>query len=341
MTPKKIHALLAVGLVAAVGCHHRSSPAEVAALPPVTVRTIVAKTTPSPAIEEVVGTVRSKTRAVIEARVGGRIEELPVSAGQLVKKGDLIAQLDVREIQARLDQARATLDQADRDLERFTALMKQNVLTKAEYDAAEARQRVAKAAVDEAETMLGYARVVAPFDGVITRKIADVGDLAAVGRGIVELEDPAALRVEANVPEGLINFIKLGARLPASAADVTGKVSGTVSEVAPAADPASRTFLVKLDLPAGSDLRLGQFVRVAVPLGERNALRLPTNAVIVRGQMEMVVVDQNHTAQLRLIKTGRRTGGDVEIVSGLDDGERVVAEGAASLQDGQPLQEKP
>jgi RND family efflux transporter MFP subunit len=168
-----------------------------------------------------------------------------------------------------------------------------------------------------------------------------VGDLAAVGRGIVELEDPVALRVEANVPEGLINFIKLGARLPVSAAGVPGPISGTISEVAPAADPASRTFLVKLDLPAGADLRLGQFVRVAVPLGERNALRLPTNAVIVRGQMEMVVVDQNHTAHLRLIKTGRRTGGDVEIVSGLDDGERVVADGAAGLQDGQPLQEKP
>ncbi|HEU5069034.1 MAG TPA: efflux RND transporter periplasmic adaptor subunit [Verrucomicrobiae bacterium] len=341
MTVKELHAMLAIGLLAAAGCDHRPTPADAASLPPATVSMIVAKTTPSPAIEEVVGTVRSKTRAVIEARVGGRIEELAVSAGQLVRKGDLIAQLDVREVQARLDQARATLEQANRDLERFTALIKQNVLTKAEYDAAEARQRVAKAAVDEAETMLGYARVVAPFDGVITRKIADVGDLAAVGRGIVELEDPVALRVEANVPEGLINFIKLGARLPVSAAEAHRPISGTISEVAPAADPASRTFLVKLDLPAGSDLRLGQFVRVAVPLGERNALRLPTNAVIVRGQMEMVVVDHDHMAQLRLIKTGRRTGGDVEIVSGLDDGERVVAEGAAGLQDGQPLREKP
>ena len=117
-------AMHAVDGLAAAGCDHRPTPADAASLPPATVSTIVAKTTPSPAIEEVVGTVRSKTRAVIEARVGGRIEELAVSAGQLVRKGDLIAQLDVREVQARLDQARATLEQANRDLERFTTLIK-------------------------------------------------------------------------------------------------------------------------------------------------------------------------------------------------------------------------
>jgi RND family efflux transporter MFP subunit len=330
-----------ITLMVLAGCKRSHEKAEAPKLPPATVRTLVAEAKPLAATEEVVGTVRSKTRAIIEARVGGRIEALLVSPGQLVKPGDLIAQLDVREIQARLDQAKATLEQADRDLERYTALIKQNVLTKAEYDTAETRQRVAQGAVVEAETMLGYAKVVAPFDGVITRKLSDVGDQAAPGRGIVELEDPAALRVEANVPEGLVSFVKLGAKMAVYAAEKSGATEAAISEVAPAADPASRTVLVKLDLPADSGLRLGQFVRVAVPVGEKTSLRLPKSAVVVRGQMEMVFVDTNHVAQMRLVKTGRKSNGDVEIVSGLDAGERVVVDGAGTLLDGQPLQEQP
>jgi membrane fusion protein (multidrug efflux system) len=177
-------------------CQHEQEPAEARSLPAASVRTAAVQARPFQATEEVVGTVRSKTRAVIESRVGGRIERLAVSPGQKVVQGDLIAQLDVREIQARLDQAKAALEQANRDLERYTTLLQQNVLTRAEYDTAEARQRIARASVTEAETMLSYARVTAPFDGVVTRKLSDVGDIAAPGRGIVELEDPLALRVE-------------------------------------------------------------------------------------------------------------------------------------------------
>ena len=105
------------------------------------------------ATEEVVGTVRSRLRAGVEAKVGGRIVTMPVIAGQLLEQGELIAQLDGRETQARLDQARAALDQAERDLQRYATLMQQQVLTRAEFDAAESRQRMAKAAVVEAKEL--------------------------------------------------------------------------------------------------------------------------------------------------------------------------------------------
>lgn len=310
-------------------------------LPPAVVRVVVAEAKPLMATEDAVGTVRSETRAVIEANVSGRIQALPVRAGELVKKGDLIAQLDVQEIHARLDQAQAALEQAEQDLQRFKALLQQNVLTKAEYDTAEARQRIAKAAVVEAETMLGYAKVVAPFDGVITRKILEVGDLAAPGRGIVEMEDPDALRVEADVPEGLIRQVRLGQKMNVLSTGSANGVEAVVSEISPVADPASRTFLVKLDLPGSSGLRLGQFVRVAVPVGEKTSLRLPASAVVLRGQMELVFVDVNKTAQMRLVKTGRKGNGEIEIVSGLEAGERVVVAGAEQLSDGQALREQP
>jgi RND family efflux transporter MFP subunit len=327
-------------LLAAVltGCGRAPEPKPAAALPTASVRAQKVETQRVPVLEEVVGTVRSRLRAAVEAKVSGRIVALPVIAGQSLAEGDLIAQLDAREIQARLDQAKAALENADRDLQRYATLLQQQVLTRAEFDAAEARQRMARAAVTEAETMLDYARVAAPFAGVVTRKLAEVGDLATPGRVIVEMEDPKTLRVEADVPEALIEFVRVGAVMNIHAPGLTAPLAATVSELSPAADPNSRTFPVKLDLPANAPVRLGQFVRVAVPVGEADALRVPTRAVVVRGQMEMVFVVTNGAAQLRLVKMGKRTGDTVEIVSGLSAGESIVVEGAAQLRDGQPVQ---
>ena len=113
------------------------------------------------------------------------------------------------------------------------------------------------------------------------------------------------------------------------------------SEIAPAADSASRTFLVKLDLQGTTGLRAGQFGRVAMPVGETSALRGPASAVVQRGQMEIVFVVSDGKAQLRLVKTGKRIGDEVELVSGVSAGEKVVVEGATGLADGQPLTLKP
>jgi RND family efflux transporter MFP subunit len=280
-------------------------------------------------------------RAAVEAKISGRITALPVIAGQALPEGGLIAQLDAREVQARLDQAKAALENADRDLQRYATLMQQQVMTRAEFDAAESRQRMARAAVAEAEAMLDHTRVVAPFAGVITRKPVEAGDLASPGRVIVEMEDPKILRVEADVPEALIELVQVGTVMKVAAPGLTAPLVGKVSELSPAADAKSRTFPVKLDLPANAALRLGQFVRVAVPVGQADSLRVPTEAVVVRGQMELVFVVKHGKAQLRLVKMGKRVGEDVEIVSGLVAGETIVVQDAATLRDGQPLQINP
>ena len=122
---------------------------------------------------------------------------------------------------------------------------------------------------------------------------------------------------------------------------VSNELAGIVSEIAPSADPNSRTFLVKLDLPPAPGLRAGQFGRVAVPVGETSALRVPATAVLQRGEMELVFVVANGHAQLRIVKTGEHIGDEVELVSGVDAGEQVVAEGAANLLDGQPVTLQP
>ena len=315
------------------GCSGKSNTTENNTQPVVRVHAQGTEAKTHVAVEEVVGTVRPKLRSDIEAKVSGRIEQMLAVPGQQVKQGDLLAQLDAREIQARLDQATAARDQADNDLARYTKLIAQRTITQQEFEAAQSRARIARGAVTEIETLLGYTKIIAPFDGVITRKLADVGDLAAPGKPLLAMEDPQALRFEADVPEAIISRIKPGAVLPVRVGGQP-ELSGTVCEISPAADPNSRTFLVKLDLPQSVGLRGGLFGRVAVPVGESSVLRVPASAVVLRGQMEIVFVIDKDRAVLRLVRTGKRIGDEVEIVSGIDAGELVATDHASQLTDG-------
>ncbi len=330
--------LLPLLLLAACGRHATPTGTPAPALPAVTVQTQAAVLESHAATEEVVGTVRSKQRAVVEAKVSGRVLEYTATPGARVQRGELLARLDVQEIQAKVDQARALLDQARRDFDRQAQLITGNATTRQEFEAAEARVKVATAALTEAETMLGYASVTAPFDGVVTRKLADVGDLAMPGKPLLELEAPGSLRFEADLPEAILDRVQLGAKLPVRLAKI---IEGTVSEISPVADPVSRTFRIKLDLPAVDGLRTGQFGRVSVPVAETQLLLVPRSAVVKRGQMELVFVARDGQAALRLVKTGKTLDGRVEILSGLEAGEAVVIRDTARLTDGQPVTVQP
>jgi RND family efflux transporter MFP subunit len=320
------------------GCH-KASEQNQTELPSVTVHVQTVERKSRAATEDVMGTVRPKLSAAIEAKVSGRIEQMLVVPDQLVKAGERLVELNAHEIQARLDQVTAARQQAESDFKRANDLMQQKILSQSEFDNAQSKYRIAAATEAEAKTILDYTVIVAPFDGVITRKLADVGDLATPGKTLLQMENPATLRLEADVPEALIGNVKLSNKLAVRIATFTNEISGTVAEISPAADPNSRTFLVKLDLTDLPGLRSGQFERVAVPVGDVSAIRVPVSAVVQRGQIVFVVV--NGRAQLRLVKTGARVGDEVEVVSGLDSGEQVVTEGASALTDGQPVIVKP
>lgn len=292
------------------------------------------------AMEEVVGTLRAERRATLEARVSGRIDQMPVLLGQAVKAGTLVARLDASEIKARLEQAEAGRQQAERDAKRITALFNQQAATRAEYDTAVSRQQLTQAAMAEAQALMNYVEIAAPFDGVVTKKWADVGDLALPGKPLIELEDPARLQLEADVPEALAGKIQAAAQLQVRVDGRSEPLTGTVKEIAPAADPVSRTLRVKLDLPAADGLRSGQFARLAVPTGETHTLRVPAAAIVQRGQLEILFVVSDQRARLRLVKTGRQIGGEVEVLAGLEAGEPVVVDGATSLVDGQRVENR-
>lgn len=312
---------------------HDSQPA--GSLPAIEVRVQTAEAKSRLANEEVVGTVRARVRATVAAKLSGRIEEMPVVLGQAVKAGQLVARLDAAEIKARLEQAQATVQQAERDWNRARALLEQQAFTRAEAESAESRWQVAKAAVAEAQAALRNAEVLAPFDGVVTRKLADAGDLAQPGKPLVELENPADLELEAAVPEAIFNRLQAGAAVTVRAGNAEHR--GKVREIAPGSDAVSRTSIVKVELPDAAGLRPGQFARLLVPVGETTSLRVPSEAVLQRGQLELAFVVENNAAALHLVKTGQRVGAEIEVLSGLASGDKVVVEGVARLQDGQPV----
>jgi RND family efflux transporter MFP subunit len=338
---------LGLGALILAGCENKHDPGSAesklpaARVPLATVRRISLMST-----DDVAGTVRARLSSVLESKVAGRVKTLLVQPGDRVSQGQLLAELDVLEIGAQLEQARAQRDQFTRDLGRIKTLYEKQAATRQELDAIESRARGAEAAVTQAEVMLGYARITAPFDGVVTGKFAGVGDLAMPGKPLLGVEDPSTVRFEADLPESLRPRVLPGARLAVRMGSGTTSVTGVVSEIAPTADSVTRTFRVKLDLESSADVRAGQFGRVSVPVSERSALVVPMDAVVRRGQMELVFVALDQRASLRLVRTpqngfnsGGFPAGEVELISGVSEGERVVSAGADLVRDGQPLEE--
>jgi len=197
--------------------------------------------------------------------------------------------------------------------------------------AAEAQIQGAKNFVTEAEVALGYAEIVAPLDGVVTERLVEVGDLALPGRPLLVLLDPKALRLEAEVREGLVARVRQGASLDVEIPAAGASVAGTVAEIIPSADPRSRTFRVRIDLPEAAGVYPGMFGRLRLPVGEREIVRVPLAAVVRVGQLQTVVLKEGDRWVRRYVTTGRALpDGTVEVLSGLEGGEEIGLRGEGS-----------
>ncbi|MGE5215804.1 MAG: efflux RND transporter periplasmic adaptor subunit, partial [Chloroflexota bacterium] len=201
--------------------------------------------------------------------------------------------------------------------------------------AARAKQNQAQAKVAYAQTLFDYTRIAAPFDGIVTAKNAEVGMLASPGAALITVEQSGLYRLEAQVGESSLAHVKLGMAVPVAVDAVDAAMTGKVGEIVPAADPQSRTFTVKIDLPTHPLLRSGLYGKASFSRGEQQVLLLPIPAVFERGQLTGVfVVGADGRAEFRLVKTGKRYGDSFEILSGLSAGERVVVKGAERIGEG-------
>lgn len=307
-------------------------------LPTAVVRVLIVAGQAAPHQAEVPGSVEAVQRATISSKISGAVEELPVTLGSTVKKGALLVKINAGEIPARVSQAETQLAQAQRNYEREKRLLEKDAATREAVKGLEDVYRVAEAGVREARSMLGYTMITAPFAGIISQKMINAGDLNTPGMSLLVLENIDHLQVVAAVPEGLALKIKKGGTLVVNVPAAEFSRAGTVTEVSPAADTASRTSLVKIRIDTDVGLRPGQFARVVFPgFAEGKAFLVPETSLSRFGQMERIFIVHNNTAQLRLVRSGENREGMVEILTGLNPGEQVVVEGGERLVDGQPV----
>lgn len=334
----------ALGLLS--GCGKHGSPANAtdpaAALPPAKVRVALVRAENLPVLTEVSGTIRAVQRAQIAAKLMGAIEEMPVNLGQRVRAGDLLVRIAAGEITARLTQAQSQLNVARRDLARERDLLGKGASTADLVRGLEDRLNLTQAVVREAEVMLGYATIRAPFAGVVSRKPANPGDLASPGLPLLELEGTDAFEVEVAIPDTFASQLAPGASFAVTAPAAGLSFPATLAELSPGTDPNARSILAKLSVPAGTTVRSGQFARVALPGAAVRTLLVPATALTPHGQMERIfVAGENNRAVLRLVKSGATRGDRLEIVSGLSEGERIVIAPPAGLREGQGLEVLP
>ena len=186
---------------------------------------------------------------------------------------------------------------------------------------------------------MGFTKVRAPFDGIVISKLADPGAMAAPGVPLLTIEDPSRFRLEATVDESKIGAVRLGESVPVVIDSLGDQpIMGKVTQIVPAADPASRTFTVKIDLPefhssngglsgAPGQMRSGLFGRAQFARGQHDAITIPKTAVLNRGQLQAVyVVGNDQLASLRYVTLGAASGDQVEMLSGLQNGDRIVTQ---------------
>lgn len=189
--------------------------------------------------------------------------------------------------------------------------------------AAEAGIRQAQAVVEESQISLEFTRILAPEDGVVLKRLVEPGDLALPGKPLVTLRTTGALRLEANVREGLISQVKPGTVLDVAIGTLSQQVAATIEEIVPYADPASRTFLVKAALPPLDNLYPGMFGKLRIPVDRQQIVVVPLAAVRRVGQLELLQVKTENGWQTRFIKTGVQRGDQVEVLTGLDGVETI------------------
>jgi len=290
---------------------------------------------------EVVGTLKAEHRTDVSSKIMAMIADITVRSGDKVTKGQLLVVLDDRDLQARLAQARKTVEAAQAnarqtaaDLERFREVLKAGAMTRQQYDQQEAAYKVAQAnlegaqqAVREAEVALSYTKIEAPTDGVVVEKHADKGDTATPGKPLLTIYDPTALRLEAPVRETLATNLHVGdtLRMHMDALDLEGRVD----EIVPQAEAASRSVLVKVSVPRNSKMVEGTFGRLIIPTGERRRFCMPLSSVVRVGQLTFAdAVTTGGVIERRPIQLGEHSEyGRVEALSSLKAGETVVIYG--------------
>ena len=255
--------------------------------------------------------------AITAARANFELTRVTHKRFQELLANTSVSQQEFDESQARLRSAEATLEMAASKRRQLGA-----------------RRSQAEAEIAAARVALDYATLTAPFAALVTERKADPGSLSTPGAPLLTLEREGNPRLEASIDESRLGLVRVGETVAVEIDGLNRTVTGRVAEVVPSVDAATRSLIVKIDLPAVPGLRSGMFGRAGFAAGKRGALLVPQSAVLERGQIRSVYVVEGDTARLRLVTLGEERDDQREVLSGLTAGERIIVTPSPLLADG-------
>lgn len=288
---------------------------------------------------ETVGTVKAGTVSVLSSKLMGTVLAVHVRQGENVRAGQLLLEIEARDVAAQTNAAAAQRSLAQATYERYKKLADSGAISRQDFDVAAAQKRIAEAEYERAAATMAFSRVTAPIDGVISDRRVDPGTMVSPGQTLLAVDDPSTFVVETNLEERWAARLAVGAPVTVRLPSLNSSSVGNVLEISPAVDSASRTFYVKVSA-IGTGLRSGLYARVAFPGVQEKLQLVSTKALTRKGQLDGVyTVSSEGVVAFRPVKIGRVFGVDTEILSGLSDGEKIVVDGIDKAIDGGKLTE--
>ncbi len=288
---------------------------------------------------EALGTLRSSEAVTLSATVTETVRAIHFEDGQRVRQNDVLVEMTSNEEHALLEEAQSTLDEAKRQYERVRSLIKSGLATESVLDERQQAYESAQAQWLATQSRLEDRLIVAPFDGVVGLRSISMGTLVRPGDAITTLDDDRIMKLDFSIPAVFVNDVKPGLTIQATSSAFGEQVySGTVTSVDSRIDPATRSVVVRAQIPnADYALKAGLLMTVKLTKNERLALLLPEEALIQEGYNTYVYVVQDGdplTVTRKQITIGTRQRGEVEVTQGLAEGDRVVAHGILHLREG-------
>src|SRR5438552_1728187 len=332
------------------GCKPSTAEPTKAAAPPIAVQVIQPRRGPITRNITLPGNVLAYQQATLYAKVAGYLKTITVDKGDRVKEGDLIADIEVPEMLADLARYKAEVEVAELDYKRLSESQKKlpDLVVPQTVDNAKGKLDVAKASLERTETLLGFAKITAPFSGVITKRMVDPGAFipaatsgsAAQNAAIVTLTDFNRVRVQVAVPELETSLVATDQPVKVTVDGLPGRgFDGKVTRFSYTLDEASKTMLAEIELPNPKlELRPGMYAIVKIGIERKeDALLVPVDALVVEKAGAFVFTVVDNKAKKTPVKTGFNDGTNVEIVSGVKAGQPVILVGKRVLSDGQAV----
>jgi membrane fusion protein (multidrug efflux system) len=291
-------------------------------------------------VTEALGTARANESVTLTASLNETVRRINFEDGDFVEAGDVLVELSDEEEEAQFAEARANLDEARRQLARLEDLDKQGIAATSDVDGARSQAEAAQARLNTVLARLADRLIRAPFSGVLGFREVSPGTLLMSGDPITTLDDVSQIKLDFTVPETILNQMKPGSKILARSASWGDReFTGVVRAVGSRVDPVTRAVLVRALIPNDDRaLRPGMLLTVRVVTEEKQAFMLPERVVVQVGKQAFVyVVDSKNVAHKLAVQLGTRQAGNVEIVSGISEGDRIVTQGVIKLRDGVPV----